>query len=48
VQRLAKIELDAGKNMMIKVTAKKPGTFEVGCHVAGHYEAGMKSAVTVK
>ena len=31
-----------------KFTPNKKGTFEIGCHVEGHYEAGMKGILTVK
>ncbi len=42
------IELAAGKSVEVKFTPKKTGTFEIGCHVEGHYEAGMKGSLTVK
>ncbi len=47
-QRLAKVELDPGKSTTIRFSAKNTGTFEFGCHIAGHYEAGMKGALIVK
>ncbi len=28
-------------------TFGKPGSFEVGCHVPGHYAAGMRIVITV-
>jgi uncharacterized cupredoxin-like copper-binding protein len=31
----------------ITYTFDQPGTLEIGCHEPGHYEAGMKVAVTV-
>jgi uncharacterized cupredoxin-like copper-binding protein len=49
----AKVTLKAGTTVEIKLvevkfTPKKTGTFEIGCHVEGHYEAGMKGSLTIK
>jgi uncharacterized cupredoxin-like copper-binding protein len=41
------ISVKAGTSKTIKYTFAKPGTFEIGCHVPGHYKAGMKITVVV-
>lgn len=48
VQRLAKVDVDPGNTVTIGFAAKKTGAFEFGCHLAGHYEAGMKGALNVR
>src|SRR3972149_5190633 len=40
--RMFEVGLEKGKRAGIEFTPTKKGTFEVGCHVEGHYEAGMK------
>jgi uncharacterized cupredoxin-like copper-binding protein len=30
------------------VVPQRPGTFEFGCFIPGHYEAGMKGSVTIR
>lgn len=45
---LFEVELNPGKSATIHFTPNKKGTFEIGCHVEGHYEAGMKGTLTVK
>ncbi|MDQ7850286.1 MAG: ATP-binding protein [Armatimonadota bacterium] len=42
------IMLAAGKSATIKFIPKKTGTFEIGCFMPGHYEAGMKAALGVR
>ncbi|MDR5694428.1 MAG: cupredoxin domain-containing protein [Armatimonadota bacterium] len=42
------VEIEAGKSAEIKFTPTKAGTFEIGCHLPGHYEAGMKGTLVVK
>ena len=42
------VEIEAGKTAEIKFTPTKAGTFEIGCHLPGHYEAGMKGTMVVK
>ncbi len=46
--RVFEVEVQAGKEAELKFTPARKGTFEMGCHVAGHYEAGMKGVFTVK
>jgi uncharacterized cupredoxin-like copper-binding protein len=41
------VEVAAGKTAELTYTFAKDGTLLVGCHQPGHYEAGMKAAVTV-
>jgi len=41
------ITVEPGKTGELTHTFATPGTFEIGCHQAGHYGAGMKVAVTV-
>lgn len=41
-------EVKPKKSVTVKFTPTKKGTFEMGCHVEGHYEAGMKGTLTVK
>ena len=41
-------EVKAGKRATVHFTPNRKGTFEIGCHVEGHYEAGMKGTLTVK
>lgn len=38
----------AGKSATLRFIPKKKGTFEFGCLIAGHYEAGQKGVLTVK
>jgi uncharacterized cupredoxin-like copper-binding protein len=42
------IMLAAGKSATIKFTPKKTGTFEIGCLVPGHREAGMRAVLVVR
>lgn len=37
-----------GKSATLRFTPMKKGTFEFGCMIAGHYEAGQKGVLTVK
>jgi uncharacterized cupredoxin-like copper-binding protein len=36
-----------GATKTIKVRFPTAGSFEMGCHIPGHYQAGMKVAITV-
>lgn len=38
----------AGKSATLRFIPMKKGTFEFGCLIAGHYEAGQKGVLTVK
>lgn len=40
-------ELTPGATVTKEYTFASPGSFEMACHVAGHYEAGMKLPITV-
>ncbi len=42
------VEVKPGKTAELKFTPNRKGTFEIGCHVEGHYEAGMKGTLVVK
>jgi uncharacterized cupredoxin-like copper-binding protein len=42
------VMLPPGKSATFRFTPKKTGTFEIGCLVPGHYEAGMKGTFTVR
>lgn len=42
------VEVMKGKTAELKFTPTRKGTFEMGCHVEGHYEAGMKGVLVVK
>ncbi len=46
--RVFEVEVQAGKEAELKFTPARKGTFEMACHVAGHYEAGMKGVLTFK
>ena len=37
-----------GQKAVIRFTPKTAGTFELGCHIPGHYEAGMQGTITFK
>lgn len=39
-------EIPGGRSETISVDLE-PGTYEYGCHLPGHYEAGMKGTLTV-
>jgi uncharacterized cupredoxin-like copper-binding protein len=41
------IGLPAGATKTLTYTFRQAGTLQYGCHVAGHYRAGMKGKVTV-
>ncbi|PYE55346.1 cupredoxin domain-containing protein [Deinococcus yavapaiensis] len=42
------VNLKPGEKAVLTFTPTKKGTFEMACHYPGHYESGMKGAVTVK
>lgn len=41
------VEVPPGKTATLVYTFGKPGTLLFGCHVPGHYAAGMQGTVTV-
>jgi uncharacterized cupredoxin-like copper-binding protein len=41
-------EVKPGRKATVHFTPNRKGTFEIGCHVEGHYEAGMKATLIVK
>jgi len=41
------ITLGSGEGADLTYTFAEPGTVEIGCHEPGHYDSGMKVAVTV-
>lgn len=41
------LSLDAGASDTLTMTFSAPGELLVGCHVPGHYEAGMVATLTV-
>ena len=42
------VSIPAGKTATLIYTFDKPGTLLYGCHVAGHYAAGMEGTITVQ
>jgi uncharacterized cupredoxin-like copper-binding protein len=42
------VHLNAGKSGEIVWRFNRAGTFEYACLVPGHYEAGMKGAISVR
>jgi uncharacterized cupredoxin-like copper-binding protein len=42
------VEVEPGKSAELSFTPTRKGTFEIGCHIEGHYEAGMKGTLVVK
>lgn len=42
------LEVEPGETSELVWTFDEPGEFLLGCHVAGHWEAGMQGAVTVE
>ncbi|MDR7416425.1 MAG: cupredoxin domain-containing protein [Armatimonadota bacterium] len=45
---LAMVTLAPGERVTLRFTPRKRGTFEMGCHIPGHYEAGMKGSWVVR
>ena len=42
------IGVEPGKTKELTVTFEKAGAVLAGCHVVGHYAAGMKSMITLE
>jgi P-type Cu+ transporter len=41
------VDVPAGRTVRLVATFDRPGTLEYGCHVPGHYAAGMRGTITV-
>ena len=41
------VDVPAGTTVRLVYTFDQPGTLEYGCHVPGHYPAGMRGTITV-
>ncbi len=52
VERMGKdlvtLVLSPGQQVVLRFVATKKGSFEMGCHLPGHYEAGMKGRWVVR
>jgi uncharacterized cupredoxin-like copper-binding protein len=52
VERMGKdvvmVTLAPGQQVVLRFTPRRKGTFEIGCHTPGHYEAGMKGRWVVR
>lgn len=52
VERMGKdvvmVTLAPGQSVTLRFTPRKRGTFEMGCYLPGHYEAGMKGSWVVR
>ncbi|MEN9644228.1 MAG: hypothetical protein RL238_897 [Actinomycetota bacterium] len=42
------VTVQPGESASLTYTFDTPGTYEIGCHQPGHYEAGMKMTITVE
>ncbi len=42
------VSVDPGQTEELTVTFDKPGQTLAGCHVVGHYPAGMKASITIQ
>jgi uncharacterized cupredoxin-like copper-binding protein len=45
---LVMVTLAPGEQVVLRFTPVKKGSFEMGCHLPGHYEAGMKGRWVVR
>jgi uncharacterized cupredoxin-like copper-binding protein len=41
------VNVPAGRTVRLVYTFDRPGTLEYGCHVPGHYAAGMRGTITI-
>lgn len=46
--QLAALELSAGETQRVTVTFEDPGEVIYGCHIAGHYSAGMRGVIEIR
>jgi uncharacterized cupredoxin-like copper-binding protein len=46
--KVARVVLSPGRSSKLTYTFDKPGEILIGCHVPGHWKAGMKLAVAVQ
>lgn len=42
------VTVDPGKTKTLVLTFARAGSLEVGCHVPGHWDAGMRGTITVR
>ncbi len=47
-EALMEVEVGPGRSAELTFTPRRTGTFEMGCHLEGHYEAGMKGTFVVR
>jgi Cu+-exporting ATPase len=41
------VDVPAGQTVRLVYTFERPGSLEYGCHVPGHYAAGMRATITI-
>jgi uncharacterized cupredoxin-like copper-binding protein len=41
------VDVPAGKTVRLVHTFEQPGTVEYGCHIPGHYSAGMRGTLSI-
>jgi uncharacterized cupredoxin-like copper-binding protein len=41
------VDVPAGTTARLVYTFDQPGTLDYGCHVPGHYAAGMRGTITI-
>jgi len=44
---LGQVDVPAGKTVRLVYTFDQSGILEYGCHVPGHYPAGMRATITI-
>jgi uncharacterized cupredoxin-like copper-binding protein len=42
------VDVEPGETATLIYTFDKPGTLLIGCHVPGHYAAGMTGTITIE
>ncbi len=45
---LTAVDLEPGETGTIEYTFAEPGELLIGCHYAGHWDAGMRASIVVK